>query len=188
VTTLVALVILVIFSAFEGRVRVGQEARSLRAGAADRGTTRRLGAAYGFSFVAVALSPLLNARGIAVLPRAVGWFGVGLMLVTLPVGLWAVRSLGASYTRTLRTSAGQALVATGPYRLIRHPGYAAGIARCIGAGLATTNGLLAAAICVVVVAAYHARITAEEGMLLDAFGDQYRAYARRTWRLLPPVY
>lgn len=139
VTTILAVAILGIFAAFEGRVRVGGEARSLRGRPADRGTTRRLGATFGVSFAAVVLSPLANLTHTGVMPEPLSWFGVVLMVASLPVGFWAVRGLGASYTRTLRVREGQVLVTTGPYRLVRHPGYAAGISRWIGAALATSN-------------------------------------------------
>jgi Isoprenylcysteine carboxyl methyltransferase (ICMT) family len=51
----------------------------------------------------------------------VAWGGVALMGGGLVLRVWAARVLGAFYTRTLRTSAGQRVVAEGPYRLVRHP-------------------------------------------------------------------
>lgn len=187
-TTIFAVVILALFAAFEGLVRVGGEARSLRGGPADRGTVRRLGASFGISFAAVVLSPLANLTHIGVMPEPIAWFGVVLMVASLPAGFWAVRGLGASYTRTLRVREGHVLVTTGLYRFVRHPGYAAGIARWIGAGLATSNLWVALFIFLITAAAYHARIRAEESMLLAEFGDEFREYARRTWRLVPPLY
>jgi len=35
---------------------------------------------------------------------------------------------------------------------------------------------------------YARRIAAEETLLRETLGDAYRAYAARTWRLLPPLY
>jgi protein-S-isoprenylcysteine O-methyltransferase Ste14 len=40
----------------------------------------------------------------------------------------------------------------------------------------------------VLVAVYAYRISAEEQMLGDHFGDAYRAYKTRTWRLVPFVW
>jgi protein-S-isoprenylcysteine O-methyltransferase Ste14 len=34
---------------------------------------------------------------------------------------------------------------------------------------------------------YLARVTDEERMLIEQFGDEYRAYMQRTGRLLPPL-
>lgn len=41
----------------------------------------------------------------------------------LALRVWSMRTLGAFYTRTLRTAQNQHVVDTGPYRMIRHPGY-----------------------------------------------------------------
>lgn len=187
-TTAVAVILLAAFVVIEGRLRRGAQARSLDAGTADRGTTRLIGAAFGASILGILASPLLNALGIGRLAEDTGWYGVGLMLVGIGVRVWAARSLGASYTRTLRTAPGQRLVQKGLYRLIRHPGYAADIVMWLGAGLATTNFVVLAAVLLAIAIAYRARIAAEEAMLLDAFGDEYRAYQRRTWRLVPLFY
>lgn len=172
----------------EGRLRVGDEARSLAAGAADRGTTRGIGFAFAFSIVCVLGSPLVNAFGVGGLPEPVAWSGLFIMAGAIAVRVWAARTLGASYTRTLRTNAGQRLVQAGPYRLVRHPGYAADIALWFGAGLATSNIFIVMVVLLVVSAGYRARVIAEEAMMLEAFGDDYRAYSRRTWRLIPLVY
>lgn len=62
-TTAAAVAILAAFFMIERRLRRRAEARSLEAGATDRGTTRLIGAAFGISLLAVLVSPLLNALG-----------------------------------------------------------------------------------------------------------------------------
>jgi len=101
---------------------------------------------------------------------------------------WGMTTLGASYTRTLRTVGDQRLVQDGPYRLIRHPGYSgsllvwAGYSPGLGSWIAlvVTAGLL--------LAVYSWRINAEESMLLSTFGEQYAQYRRHTKRLIPFLY
>lgn len=76
----------------------------------------------------------------------------------------------------------------GPYRVIRHPGYLATSIVDIGAGLALNNSivLLVATLTGWIAKTY--RIHAEEDMLEAAFGDQYRAYRVKTWRVIPFIY
>jgi protein-S-isoprenylcysteine O-methyltransferase Ste14 len=50
------------------------------------------------------------------------------------------------------------------------------------------NWLIAAATAVGLLLVYAYRISAEEEMLIDHFGDAYRAYKVRTWRLVPYIW
>ncbi len=117
-----------------------------------------------------------------------GWSGIALVLLGLSLRVWANRTLGQFYTRTLRVNESQKIVQQGPYRLIRHPGYVGVIALWIGAGLATTNWIAAAVITLMMLAVYDYRIRSEEAMLEAAFGEEYCQYAAHTWKLVPLVY
>jgi protein-S-isoprenylcysteine O-methyltransferase len=189
-TTVVAWSLLVGFLVLQRVLRRGEQARSLRAGPADRGSTRLVGAAFGLGLLALAVAPLLNAWGVAAmdLGPVVGWAGVAVLVVGLAVRLWSQVVLGRSYTSTLRHAADQTILASGPYRLLRHPGYGGMLLAWLGAGLATANWAAALAIALVMAVAYGYRIAAEEAMLLGAFGDEYKQYMARTWRLIPFVY
>jgi protein-S-isoprenylcysteine O-methyltransferase Ste14 len=101
---------------------------------------------------------------------------------------WANKTLGVFYTRTLRVSAEQHIVETGPYRVVRHPGYTGSMLFWLGAGLATMNWLITGIIAIVTASGYVYRIQSEEAMLEQTFGEDYQAYQRRTWRLFPPIY
>jgi protein-S-isoprenylcysteine O-methyltransferase len=156
-------------------MRRGEQARNLRPPPADRGSTRFLGIAFGLGLLALAASPILNAQGWGATgyEAVVGWTGVAVLVGGLAM---------------LRHAEGQAILASGPYRLLRHPGYAGLLLAWGGAGLATANWAVTLAVALLMVVAYRYRIAAEEAMLLDAFGDRYREYAARTWRLVPYVY
>ena len=171
-------------------MRRGEEARSLRATPADRGSTRRLGVAFGLGILALVAAPVLNAHGLGAMGhgRVVGWVGVAVMIGGLALRLGSQAVLGRYYTSTLRHAEDQPIVASGPYRLLRHPGYAGLLLAWVGAGLATANWAVALAVPLLMVLAYRYRIAAEETMLLDAFGGRYKEYMARTWRLIPYVY
>ena len=189
-TTLVAWSLLVAFLVLQRVLRRGEEARSLRPLPADRGSTRLVGAAFGLGLLALAVAPALNAFGVADmdLGSVVGWVGVAVMVGGIAMRLWSQAVLGRYYTSTLRHAADQAVVASGPYRLLRHPGYGGLLLAWLGAGLATANWAVALAIALLMVVTYSYRIAAEEAMLLGAFGDRYKDHMARTWRLLPYVY
>jgi protein-S-isoprenylcysteine O-methyltransferase Ste14 len=100
----------------------------------------------------------------------------------------AARALGSYYTRTLRTDGDQPVVTSGPYRYVRHPGYAGVLVMWFGYGLALTSLPAMLVTGLPNLMAYRRRIEAEESMLVNSLGDGYRDYRRRTKRLLPGLY
>jgi protein-S-isoprenylcysteine O-methyltransferase Ste14 len=169
---------------FELAFRSPGEASSWHGDARDRVSTPLLLLAF---VVAAILPGALSGATFGSTGRG-AWAGVGLCVVGLVVRAWGMRTLGRSYTRTLRTASDQRLVTTGPYRWVRHPGYAGSIAVWVGAALAFHDWLAAVLVAILMLLAYGWRIRAEERMLLEHFGDVYRDYAAHTSRLLPGVY
>jgi protein-S-isoprenylcysteine O-methyltransferase Ste14 len=58
----------------------------------------------------------------------------------------------------------------------------------LGLGLCLANWASLAVMLVLVFLVFLWRIHVEEGALLEALGEQYRHYMRRTRRLIPAVY
>ena len=189
-TTLVAWSLLAGFIVLQRVLRRGEEARSLQTSAADRGSTKLLGAAFLLGALALVAAPVLNAQGIAEASHGpvIGWIGVAVMVCGLALRLWSQAVLGRYYTTTLRHGEDQPILASGPYRILRHPGYAGLLLAWVGAGLATANWAVASAVALLMVVAYSYRIAAEEAMLVSAIGGRYEGYMARTWRLIPYVY
>ncbi len=189
ITTLIAYLLVVMFFVLEGRVRQGQAAKSFEAGEHDRGSTRYVGAAFGLSILILLLAPLLNFFKLGeVIPPGLAWAGLVLAASGLGLRLWAPLVLGRFYTRTLRTDRQQTVVDEGPYRLIRHPGYAGVLGLWIGAAVATGNLPATLVVAVLMFAAYVYRIQVEESMLVATLGQAYRGYQTRTKRLIPFIY
>ena len=186
----IALILLLVFLLTERAARQGVEARDMSRGQDDAGSSVAFVLAYVLSIAAVGLAPLFNARGIAQisLPDWVAWLGLALMVCGITLRIWANRVLGAYYTRTLRIQSGQNVVRAGPYRLIRHPGYAGALLMWLGAILATRNWITLVVVGVSVTCVYLYRITAEERMLASALGGDYQAYMADTKRVVPWVW
>ncbi|MFF2541457.1 methyltransferase family protein [Kitasatospora sp. NPDC058063] len=151
----------------------------------DRGSTRLLLGCYALSVLVVVL---FDRAGIGELPSWAAWFGVALVVAGLALRAWGMRTLGRYYTRTLRTVDTQCLVRTGPYRLIRHPGYAGSLLVWVGYAVGTGSWAAALVVAALLLAAYGWRISAEERLLLDAFGSEYAQYRRVTKRMVPFVH
>src|SRR5258708_5900452 len=188
-TTICAYAIIAFFIFVERRLRQGKAAQSLETGKDDQNSTRRVGQAFAIMFVALLLSPLLNAFGVGTITVDwLAWLGVILMLLGLGLRIWASRTLGAFYTRTLLIQTEQKIVYNGPYRFIRNPGYLGALIMFISAGFAVMNWISVIVIGVAMVNAYVYRIRSEEAMLESAFGEHFAEYKARSWRLIPLIY
>jgi protein-S-isoprenylcysteine O-methyltransferase Ste14 len=114
--------------------------------------------------------------------------GLIVIWLGLAIRVWAIAVLGRSFRTTVEVDAGQAVVSSGPYRLVRHPSYTGVLLIAAGFGLAdgTWPGL---AICLVLpAAALLRRIRIEEAELTRVLGDPYRAYRDHTKRLIPGLW
>jgi protein-S-isoprenylcysteine O-methyltransferase Ste14 len=113
--------------------------------------------------------------------------GVGTLLLAAAVWLFwrAHRDLGTNWSPSLEIGAGQTLVTKGVYHTIRHPMYASHLLWGLGQALLLHNWIAGLAGLLTFLPLYLLRLPREERMMLDHFGDAYRAYAAETGRIVP---
>lgn len=130
--------------------------------------------------------PGLTRRVLPSSPVVVG-LGLAIEIAGFALAVRARRALGSNWSGEVRVAAGHQLVRTGPYRLIRHPIYTAVLAMYSGVMLVSgqLHALLAVAL---ILLAYLRKIRMEERILSEAFGDEFTAWKRDSWHLLPLVY
>jgi protein-S-isoprenylcysteine O-methyltransferase Ste14 len=116
------------------------------------------------------------------------WAGIALMFAGLALRWYAIRVLGRFFTRDVTTRAGQYVVDTGPYRLVRHPSYSGALLTFLGTGLAMTNWGSLLVILLAVAVGYGYRVHVEEQALCTDLGDAYREYMTRSRRFIPFVW
>ena len=100
--------------------------------------------------------------------------------------LWRSHAdLGVNWSSTIEVREGHALVTRGVYARIRHPMYT-GMALCtLAQSLLLANWIVGPCGFVAFVIFYAHRAPREERLMLDALGDAYAAYMKRTHRLWP---
>jgi protein-S-isoprenylcysteine O-methyltransferase Ste14 len=170
---------------FELRQSVNARPEATRA---DRTSTRVLVLAVAAGFVAANLT-LRNVREAAIRPAAAAWWvGLALLWGGIALRLWSFRTLGRYFTFSIETSRDQPLITAGPYRIVRHPSYAALLVAFFGIGLLLGNWLALAFITIATLFGLVYRIGAEERALEAALGDRFREYAATRKRLVPYVW
>ena len=134
--------------------------------------------------VVYVLTPWLEAWDFT-LPVWAGALGVVLAAACLWL-LWCCHAaLGRSWTSKVELHRGHALVTGGIYGHVRHPIYGKLLLWGAAQLLLLQNWIAGSSGFLFALAFYLARVRREEAMLLEQFGDSYRAYMERTGRLLP---
>jgi len=181
----IAAAVILMLYALQAEIRFGTKARSMRAGASDRGSTIALSLAslvpvIGFIFA-------MKGRIPVTLPGmpAVAWAGVILAALGFVLRLWSLLVLRERFTRTLLVQQEHRIERSGPYRFVRHPGYLGSLLCLNGIAMASGNTLLLIVSTVCTYVAYRYRIRVEDAMLVAAFGEAYESYRRSTGALIP---
>ncbi len=124
-------------------------------------------------------------------PALPTWLNIiGLVIVSMGYGIavWALaENRFFSTTVRIQRERGHVVCDTGPYRIIRHPGYAGNILPLVGIVLALGSlwTLIPAAVALIIVVIR----TVLEDQALQAELPGYREYARRVrFRLVPGIY
>lgn len=121
------------------------------------------------------------------LPAWAGWLGVVLLAVALVIFYRGHADLKANWSPSLEIFKGHKLVKNGIYGVIRHPMYASQWVFATAQALLLQNWIAGLAGLAVFVPFYWLRVSAEEKMMVETFGDEYRQYMKKTGRVLPKL-
>jgi len=115
---------------------------------------------------------------------AAGVAGIALTLLGLSFSAWARIHLGKYWSSMVMIKEGHQLIKTGPYQYVRNPMYTGMLCAFFGAVIAIG---LALAFLVFGIAALSVwvKITAEEEILKETFGEEYAQYKREVKRIIP---
>lgn len=141
-----------------------------------------------FLLIAILVLYAFNVAWIGMLsvpfPGWLRWAGFALGLVSLVFWAWTQAVLGKEWSPQLQLREEHHLMTKGPYARVRHPLYTAIFGFGISLVLVTANWvfiILAGAM----IAGLIARIPREEQMMIEQFGEEYKAYMQRTGRFFP---
>lgn len=121
------------------------------------------------------------------LPAWAGWLGVAFIAGALFVFWRAHADLGLNWSPSLEIREKHELITQGIYGVIRHPMYASQWLWVIAQPLLLQNWIAGVVNLLIFIPFYLLRVQAEEQMMTDKFGDQYREYMKRTGGVLPKM-
>lgn len=113
--------------------------------------------------------------------------GISLIVSGILVNQIAVKTLGKFFDRLTIKNEHQ-LVTSGIYSKVRHPIYTSYLLLFVGFCTLLQSWLSLAALILVCLVWFGNRISIEENMLIEEFGENYNTYKQQTNRLIPLVY
>lgn len=116
------------------------------------------------------------------------WPGVFVAAAALVMFRLTHKALGRMWSVSLQLKEGHKLVTSGVYAQVRHPMYTAFWLMAIAQALLLANWIAGLSGIVCFGFLFFTRIGPEERMMEEAFGEEWRAYAARTKRLVPGVW
>jgi protein-S-isoprenylcysteine O-methyltransferase Ste14 len=137
---------------------------------------------------AAAIALLIGDVRIGALPHWLFYPGLTMFVLGVTFTVWAYRTLGRFFSLEVQTQGDHRVVDSGPYRLLRHPGYAGVLFGFIGLGLAVQSWVSVLLLVFVTTAVLMYRTRIEERFLLAELGDEYVRYMARTKRFLPFIW
>jgi protein-S-isoprenylcysteine O-methyltransferase Ste14 len=102
--------------------------------------------------------------------------------------LWVHHCLGKNFSPHLEIREEHKLIQHGPYQFIRHPMYTSGYLFLLGCGLVSQDALLLFPPVITFSLLLVFRLSDEEKMLQEKFGEEWVSYVEKTSRVIPKIW
>ena len=132
-------------------------------------------------YVAWMSSSILNFATITS-PVTVQYIGCILAVLGVLLLGWVHHHLGKNFSPHLELREEHTLIQSGPYQYIRHPMYTSGFLYLVGSGLLAANWLVLMGPTLAFFVLVQMRISDEEKMLQQRFGQHWKSYKAKTGR------
>ncbi|PFS61811.1 methyltransferase family protein [Bacillus cereus] len=116
------------------------------------------------------------------------FFGVIIALIGVWIRFSSMKILGRFYSRNVGMQGGHKLIQNGLYKYVRHPGYLGSFLTFLGFAISSSSFIAVIINIILFFLVYSYRIKIEERVLITLFGEQYRQYQSKTWRIIPFLY
>jgi protein-S-isoprenylcysteine O-methyltransferase Ste14 len=116
------------------------------------------------------------------------FFGVIIGLIGVWIRFSSMKILGRFYSRNVGMQGEHRLIQNGLYKYIRHPGYLGSFLTFLGFAISSSSIIAIIINIILFFLAYSYRIKIEERILVTLFGEQYKQYQSKTWRIIPFLY
>ena len=113
--------------------------------------------------------------------------GVVLASGSVRLAISAIKELGRQWSLAALLTEGHKLITTGVYGIVRHPIYTAMLGMLLATGIVFSHWVALTAAVAVFLVGTRIRTVLEEGLLRDAFGEEYKTWKAKVPGLIPFV-
>jgi len=178
---------------FEMAIRAPISSKQRKEPKSSRQVTSQEKALLGLLFLAMFFVPIFYAAtpwfdfANYSVPTWANWLGVVILAGALIIFWRAHADLGLNWSPSLEIRKNHELITRGIYGIIRHPMYASQWLWVIAQPLLLPNWIAGWLDLVVFIFFYVLRVKAEEQLMLEQFGDQYRSYMQKVGAVFPKL-
>jgi len=142
-----------------------------------------------FSLAVVILAPFSDGRSIGILnvENIVRYIGLFIAIPGFVLMQAGEKYLAKQFSIEVTLQKDHKLIQSGPYKVIRHPRYLGILIFFTGISL-TFRSLLGIFIVLALAGVLIWRVFAEEKMMREEFGKEWKEYQSKTWRLIPYIF
>ncbi len=175
-------------------IRYPRMRRSRKTPIVQRHNSRRETFLVGISYAGLFFIPLIYS--ITDQPKfanyafhpVLAWIGLFILIAAMALLYRTHRDLGRLWSMTLELRGEHKLVTYGVYKSLRHPMYSAFWLWAVSQAFLLPNWVAGLAGLAGFGVLFFGRVSREERMMVEQFGDEYRAYMARTRRIIPGIY
>lgn len=142
-----------------------------------------------FSLTVVILAPFSDGRSIGILhvENTIRYIGLFIAIPGFVLMQAGEKYLAKQFSIEVTLQKDHKLIQSGPYKVIRHPRYLGILIFFTGISL-TFRSLLGIFIVLALAGVLIWRVFAEEKMMREEFGKEWKEYQSKTWRLIPYIF
>ncbi len=115
-------------------------------------------------------------------------FGLSIFMIGVVVRWISIIQLKKEFTVDVAITKNHNLKTNGIYKKIRHPSYLGLLLICFGLSISMNSIISLSVITIPILLALIYRIKTEENILIKEFGETYKDYIKKTYKIIPRIY
>ncbi|NOZ85601.1 MAG: isoprenylcysteine carboxylmethyltransferase family protein [Deltaproteobacteria bacterium] len=129
-----------------------------------------------------------NRQEWNILNYSIAIFGLSIFMIGIIIRWISIIQLNKEFTVNVTITTNHNLKTDGMYKNLRHPSYLGLLLICLGLSISMNSMISLIVITIPILLAIIYRIKIEENTLIKEFGEIYKDYMKKTYKIIPKLY